>query len=334
MRKVGKILLSLGLAVLMVFSGQYVSGTTNNSDYVSAATKIKINKKKATIYVGKTVQLKVKGTKKKVTWKSSNKKIATVTSKGKVKGVANGSATITAKLGKKSYTCKVTVKVRNITKPVLTNENLVIPVEYIILDKNQIEINVGENAILNATVFPDNASSKDVTWISSNPTIATVKDGVVSAVSSGAVSIIASAGDKTVSCPVTVLPPYSVSIKNALSIDASYDKIEISVTNNGISYICLGNYSDLEKKYMSVHNVLAGSRIYQSNETGYCLLPATMIAPGETKIISLGYLYTTTLGFRYYSTYHLSSSSYFKIPIYELYNGTSTLHIETCYVSQ
>lgn len=77
---------------------------------VNAATKVKINKKTASIYVGKTVQLKITGTKKKVTWKSNKKKVATVTAKGKVKGIKKGSATITATVSKKKYTCKVTVK--------------------------------------------------------------------------------------------------------------------------------------------------------------------------------------------------------------------------------
>ena len=77
---------------------------------INAATKVKINKKTASIYVGETVQLNIKGTKKKVKWKSSNKKVATVTSKGKVKGIKKGTAKITATVSKKKYTCKVTVK--------------------------------------------------------------------------------------------------------------------------------------------------------------------------------------------------------------------------------
>lgn len=93
---------------------------------INAATKVKINKTKASIYVGKTVQLKVTGTKKKVTWKSSNKKVATVTSKGKVKGVKKGTAKITATVSKKKYVCKVTVKNKetNVTtkEPEITNE--------------------------------------------------------------------------------------------------------------------------------------------------------------------------------------------------------------------
>ncbi len=77
---------------------------------VSAASKVKLNKTKVTIRVGKTVKLKVKGTKKKVKWSSNKKKIATVTSKGVVKGKKQGTATITAKVGKKKYKCKVYVK--------------------------------------------------------------------------------------------------------------------------------------------------------------------------------------------------------------------------------
>ena len=77
---------------------------------INAATKVKINKTKVSIYVGKTVQLKITGTKKKVTWKSSNKKVATVTSKGKVKGIKKGTAKITATVSKKKYICVVKVK--------------------------------------------------------------------------------------------------------------------------------------------------------------------------------------------------------------------------------
>lgn len=75
---------------------------------VSAATKI--SKKKATLKVGQTLQLKVTGTKKKAKWTSSKKSVATVSPKGRVKAKKKGTATITAKVGKKKYTCKVTVK--------------------------------------------------------------------------------------------------------------------------------------------------------------------------------------------------------------------------------
>ncbi len=80
-------------------------------------TKLKINKTKCTLFVGKTTKLKVTGTKKKVKWSSSKKKVATVSQKGLVKAKKAGKTTITAKIGKKKYCCKVTVKANLVTKP-------------------------------------------------------------------------------------------------------------------------------------------------------------------------------------------------------------------------
>ncbi|RHP20071.1 beta-1,3-glucanase family protein [Eubacterium sp. AF34-35BH] len=86
---------------------------------VSAASP-KLNKKKVTITVGKTVKLKVKKNKakKKVKWKSANKKIVKVTKKGKIKGIKPGKTVVTAKVGKKKLKCKVKVVAKKqTTKP-------------------------------------------------------------------------------------------------------------------------------------------------------------------------------------------------------------------------
>lgn len=69
-----------------------------------------LNRKTATICVTGSVKLKVKGTSKKVKWRTGNKSVATVSSSGKVTGKKPGKVTITAKVGGKSYKCKVTVK--------------------------------------------------------------------------------------------------------------------------------------------------------------------------------------------------------------------------------
>lgn len=96
-------LLSVILTVILAVS--LVNGISAN-----AASKARLNRKKITIRVGKTYKLKVKNNKKKVKWKTSNKKIASVSKKGKVKGKKPGKAIITAKIGKKKYKCRVTVK--------------------------------------------------------------------------------------------------------------------------------------------------------------------------------------------------------------------------------
>ncbi len=74
-----------------------------------AQAAVKLSKKTLVVTKGKTATLKVNGTKKKAVWSSSNKKIATVTQKGVVSGKKAGTAKITAKIGKKKYTCAVTV---------------------------------------------------------------------------------------------------------------------------------------------------------------------------------------------------------------------------------
>ena len=70
----------------------------------------KISSSKITLSVGETSKLKVNGTDQKITWKSSNKKIATIDKNGKVTGKKAGSVKITATVLKKKYICNVTIK--------------------------------------------------------------------------------------------------------------------------------------------------------------------------------------------------------------------------------
>lgn len=66
------------------------------------------------------------------------------------------------------------------------------------------EVTAGETITLEATVSPENATSKTVTWTSDNNEVATVKDGVVTGVKAGEATITASAGGKTATVKVTV----------------------------------------------------------------------------------------------------------------------------------
>lgn len=91
----------LVLALIMLF----VMGAP-----AEAKKKVTINKKEVILIKGQSVTLKLKNTRKKVTWCSTKKSVAAVSKKGRVTAKKPGIATITAKIGKKSYTCKVTVK--------------------------------------------------------------------------------------------------------------------------------------------------------------------------------------------------------------------------------
>ena len=90
----------------------------------ASASTIKLNKKKVSIKVGKTVRLKVKGTDAKATWSSSDEAVATVKEDGTVKAQKVGSATITAKVSGKTLTCPVTVKAKKAKAEKTTSENL------------------------------------------------------------------------------------------------------------------------------------------------------------------------------------------------------------------
>lgn len=76
---------------------------------VTTAEAAKITQKTATIMVGSKLSLAITGTSKKAVWSSSNKKVAKVSNKGVVTAKKAGKATIKAKVGKKTYQCKVTV---------------------------------------------------------------------------------------------------------------------------------------------------------------------------------------------------------------------------------
>lgn len=183
-----------------------VKGTTYSADcevsiaeVINPATAIKLDKSELSGTAGDNAELKADVTAKDdtkectdvVIWESSDEKVATVNA-GSVTFVGEGTATITATAGGQSATCKVTVKAK------------VIAVEKVTLDKTSAELTVGDTATLKATVTPDDATDKTVTWTSSDESVATVKDGVVTAVKAGTATITAKADGKTAECRITV----------------------------------------------------------------------------------------------------------------------------------
>ena len=176
-----------------------VTSSTPSPSTPVAVSGVALNKKVATVNVGKTVTVKATVTpanadNKTLVWTSSNTKIATV-SNGVVKGVKAGRVIITAKTtdgSNISATCTVTVKQ---------------PVTRISLSKKA-TMYTGKKLTLKAKVNPANASNKALTWKSSNTKIAKVaSNGVVTGVKAGTVKITATAKDgsrKSATCTVTV----------------------------------------------------------------------------------------------------------------------------------
>ena len=135
-------------------------------------------------------------TNKAVTWESNNTAAATVDANGKVTAVAAGEATITVKTkdGEKTAICTVTVKAATVAVTGVT------------LNKTELKLTTGDTETLTATVAPENATTKDVTWTTDNAAVATVTNGVVTAVKAGTATITVTTADGgfTATCPVTV----------------------------------------------------------------------------------------------------------------------------------
>lgn len=165
---------------------------------IIAVTSITLDKNSLSLVKGESETLTATvnpsgATHTNVSWSSSDSNVASVDSKGKVKAVASGNATITAQVDGITATCTVTVTV---------------PVESITLNKTKITLNKGESETLIATITPSDATENVITWTSSNIFMAPVdSNGKVTAVGGGNVTITAKAGSKVASCTVTVIVP-------------------------------------------------------------------------------------------------------------------------------
>lgn len=152
---------------------------------------------------GTTQQLKAKVSPDdkvgQVVWSSSNESVLTVDANGLVTAVGDGTASITATV---DGVCATTDAI-TVTTPV-------VKVSGVKLSAANLKLAVGgEPSTLTATVEPDNATNKNVSWSSSDPTVATVVAGVVTPVKAGAATITVTTedGDHSAACKVTVIQP-------------------------------------------------------------------------------------------------------------------------------
>ena len=161
-------------------------------------TGITLNESSKSLYIGETVTLRATVTPsntdedKTVTWSSDKPDIAKVED-GLVTALAEGEATITAKVGNLSATCKITVP------------HKVIDVDSIVIDITSKTVEVGDSFVITATVTPADADeAANVTWEIDKADVASVVNGVVTAKAEGDAVITATCGGKHAYCSLRV----------------------------------------------------------------------------------------------------------------------------------
>ena len=156
-------------------------------------------------------------------------------------------------------------------------ESAVIAVTGIEIDKTSLELKQGGGtATLTATVSPDDATDKTVTWSSDNEAVATVVDGVVTPVAKGTATITAKAGDKTATCTVTVKKLYSITLTGPYSGDTLV-----------VEYYEGNTWNDMVAKYPDTLKVYSGYAAFGSDgfiydQTGSFCSATAQIDPNET----------------------------------------------------
>ena len=196
-----------GMAVMLGLGSPISSSVMNDLGYAvtaEAAGKVALSSSKASVAVGGSKTISLRNASGKVKWSVAKKSVASIKANGasvKVKGKKAGTTTITAKVGKKSYKCKFTVK--NAPK----------------ISKSSISLSKGKS--YNLTVTGTASSPK---WSTSNKKVATIKKVSarkyrVTAKSSGSATIKAKVNGKTLSCKVIV--PKSSSATQAAPINYS-----------------------------------------------------------------------------------------------------------------
>lgn len=195
--------------LLTMFLGLLLSFAVIGCDESEVATEtsvetVTLNKSVLSLAVEATANLTVTvapadADNQKVNWKSSDSDVATVDGDGLVVAVAEGEAVITVSSDENpNITDECTVTVVSVA----------VPVESVSLNKNTLELNAGDKETLEATVEPEDADIKTVTWSSSNEEVATVsEEGEVVAIAAGEATITVVSDENSelkAECVVTV----------------------------------------------------------------------------------------------------------------------------------
>ena len=276
------LLLSLILVATTCFGcfGNPSGGNTPNGVIVSV-TGVKLDKKTIEIKPGETYALEAtvfpsNATNKKVTWSSSNENIALVDN-GRVLGCEQtGRAEITVKTdnGKFEASCIV----------IVSQDSPVVSVTGVTL-KNSETLKVGGHISLTPTIKPLNATNKEVTWRSSDPSVATVKNGTVNAVKEGKTDIIVTTvdGNFSAKCVLTVVaasPSEENVAVNGIILNETSISIKEGKTNTIIATVLPADASNKAVVWSSLQPTIATVSIdgtITAKRVGTAIITATTV---------------------------------------------------------
>jgi formylglycine-generating enzyme required for sulfatase activity len=270
----------------IVAAGFIVTGCADgNTETGAFITGVTLDKKEIYLPVNEketltaTVLVTAKAADRTVTWSSSNTKVATVKG-GEVTGVADGIVIITATVKNgRTATCLVFVGTG---------------VESVKLNITAITLRVGTTGTLTATVLPENALSKNVTWSSDKPSVATVTDGTITAVALGnaTITVTTAEGSKRAACDVAVISvpsikgmidmvwidPGTFMMGSPLDEPQSYDnEIQHRVTLTQGFY--MGKYEITQGQFKEVMGYNPGKSFdYSDNEDNWGNYPVDSVA--------------------------------------------------------
>ena len=173
-----------------------VGNSGSSSDGGGEVTGVSLNKNSLTLQKGKTAQLSAEvmpsdADNTDVLWESDDEEVATVSQSGKITAVGEGKALITVITEDGEFTdeCLVTVTASG-------SSGSGGGVEEVSLNKERLDLAIGDSYTLKATIGPSSASGKGVTWDTTNSSVATVSSsGVVKAKKEGTCEIVATAAD-------------------------------------------------------------------------------------------------------------------------------------------
>ena len=192
------------IALLLLIILPVIFSCTEKEQEVEQVIRVEsvtISKNTAELTIGETLQLSASvspssATNKEISWSSSNQSVASVNASGLVTAVGEGTTIISASADGKKGECTVSVK------------KAYVAVSEVKLNKTELTLFEGKEETLTASVLPKDATEQTITWSSSDPSIATVVSGKVTAIKAGNATISATVGSLKAECDVTVYLEY------------------------------------------------------------------------------------------------------------------------------